>query len=467
MTAPISTSSASKQKVALVSLAASGGLSVLKFAAAFFTGSLALLTEAFHSLADFVATFLTYFAVRLGDKPADDDHTYGHAKIESLAALAETVMLAGLASVIAYEAIARLWAGSSDVHFSWWAIAVLIVSIIVDYNRSRALQQAATEHGSAALAADAVHFSADMWSSAAVIAGLIAVYLGYTWVDSAVALVVAGMIARAAMTLGWTTVNALLDRAPDGLASAVRDIVRDEAGVLAMGELRAKPVGNKLFVTLGVNVARTLHIDAIENIRRNLVAAVVARFPQADVTVTANAVAVDDESAFDKVYHIARKHALAIHHLTIQDIDGKLAVSFDLEVDGETPLAEAHVQATQLESEIRETLGQGVEVESHVEPLPPAMLHGQRASEAVLALVANELEAICLKRGVADLHNVRVRETAGELFVHFHCRFKPEVSVRAVHDAVDGIETELRKRLPRIGRVIAHAEPVGAPKHLL
>jgi cation diffusion facilitator family transporter len=456
-----------KQKVALISLAASGGLAALKFVAAFFTGSLALLTEAFHSLADFVATFLTYVAVRLGDKPADDDHTYGHAKIESVAALAETIMLAGLASVIAYEAITRLWAGNSEVHFSWWAIAVLIVSIIVDYNRSSALQKAAQEHGSAALAADAVHFSADMWSSAAVIAGLFAVYLGYTWVDSAVALVVAAMIARAAMTLGWTTLNALLDRAPDGFTSAVRDLVRDEAGVLALGELRAKPVGNKVFVTLGVDVARTLHIDAIENIRRNLRAAVTARYPEADVNVTVNTVAVDDESTFDKVYHIARKQGLAIHHLTIQDIGEKLAVSFDLEVDGNTPLAEAHLQATGLEYEIRETLGQGVEVESHVEPLPPAMLFGQRAPEDVLKHVTAELQAICVKRSVGDLHNVRVRETGGELFVHFHCRFLPEVSVRAVHDAVDGIENELRKRMPQIGRVIAHAEPIGAPEHLL
>jgi cation diffusion facilitator family transporter len=461
------TVTSNKQKIALVSLAASGGLAALKFVAAFFTGSLALLTEAFHSLADFVATFLTYVAVRLGDKPADDDHTYGHAKIESVAALAETIMLAGLASVIAYEAITRLWAGTSEVHFSWWAIAVLIISIIVDYNRSKALQKAAKEHGSAALAADAVHFSADMWSSAAVIAGLFAVYLGYTWVDSAVALVVAAMIARAATTLGWTTLNALLDRAPDGFTSAVRDLVRDEAGVLALGELRAKPVGNKLFVTLGVDVARTLHIDAIENIRRNLRAAVTARYPEADVTVTANAVAVDDESAFDKVYHIARKQGLAIHHLTIQDIGEKLAVSFDLEVDGNTALADAHVQATRLEYEIRETLGQGVEVESHVEPLPPAMLFGQRASEDVLKHVTEELQAICVKRSVGDLHNVRVRETNGELFVHFHCRFQPDFSVRAVHDAVDGIENELRKHMPRIGRVIAHAEPIGAPKHLL
>jgi cation diffusion facilitator family transporter len=463
----MSTATSSKQKVALISLAASGGLAVLKFVAAFFTGSLALFTEAFHSLADFVATFLTYFAVRLGDKPADDDHTYGHAKIESLAALAETVMLAGLASVIAYEAIVRLWAGTSEVIFSWWAIAVLIVSIVVDYNRSSALQQAAKEHGSAALAADAVHFSADMWSSAAVIAGLIAVFFGYSWVDSAVALVVAVMIARAALKLGWTTLNALLDRAPDGFAAAVREIAQNEAGVLAMGALRAKPVGNKLFVTLAVDVARTLHIDTIEAIRRNLADAIVERFPEADVTVTANAVVVDNESAFDKVYHIARKQGLAIHHLTIQDIGEKLAVSFDLEVDGNTPLADAHLQATRLEYEIRETLGQGVEVESHVEPLPPAMLYGQRASDGLLKQVTNELQAICTLRGVGDLHNVRVRETNGELFVHFHCRFQPDVSVRSVHDAVDGIENELRKRMPRIGRVIAHAEPVGAPEHLL
>jgi cation diffusion facilitator family transporter len=457
----------SKQKVALISLAASGGLALLKFAAAFFTGSLALFTEAFHSLADSVATLLTYFAVRIGDKPADDEHHFGHAKVESLAALAETVMLAGLASVIAYEAILRLLSGESDVRFSWWAVAILVVSIVVDYNRSRALQAAADQHGSAALAADALHFSADMWSSAAVIVGLIAVYFGYGWVDSAVALVVAALIARAAYALGMGTVNALLDRAPDGFTSDVRAIVQAQPGVLAMGELRAKPVGPKLFVTLVVDVARTLHIDAIETIRKRLSQEIATRFPEADVTVTANPIAVDDETAFDKVYHIARKQELAIHHLTILNVEGKMAVSFDLEVDGATSLADAHLQATRLEHEIRETLGSGVEVESHIEPLPPAMLHGQSAPAVLLGNVTEELDRICQGSGVGDLHNIRVRETQGELFVHFHCRFAPTTSVRHVHDAVDKIENELRNRIPRIARVIAHAEPAGAAKHLL
>ncbi len=457
----------SKQNVALISLAASGGLAVLKFAAAVFTGSLALFTEAFHSLADFVATLLTYFAVRIGDRPADDDHHYGHAKVESLAALAETVMLAGLASVIAYEAVLRLWAGEHDVRFSWWAIAILVISIIVDYNRSQALSAAAKQHGSAALAADALHFSADMWSSAAVIAGLIAVYAGLGWADSAVALVVAAMIARAALTLGWTTANALIDRAPEGLTDEVRRIVQAQKGVMTLGELRAKPVGAKTFVTLSIDVARTLHVDAIEHIRSTIAQEIRSRFPDADVTVTTNPIVVDDETAFDKVYHIARKQALAIHHLTIQDIDGKMAVSFDLEVDGATPLSGAHLQATRLENEISETLGADVEVESHIEPLPPAMLHGQAARAETLAKVEAELVDCCNKFGVADLHNIRVRETAGELYVHFHCRFAPETSVREVHDAVDRLENELRHRMPSIGRVVAHAEPVGMPRHKL
>ena len=118
-----------KQRVALLSLLASGGLAIAKFTAAIASGSLGLLSEAFHSLMDFGATALTLFAIRVSDKPADDDHHFGHAKAENVVALIETGMLFAVTAWVSYEAIKRLWAGSHEIELSWWLFAIIIASI--------------------------------------------------------------------------------------------------------------------------------------------------------------------------------------------------------------------------------------------------------------------------------------------------------------------------------------------------
>src|SRR6478672_4097294 len=110
-----------KQSVALVSIGASAVLVVTKFAAGLFTGSLGILSEAIHSLIDFGATIVTYFAIRYSDQPADDEHHYGHAKIESVAALVETGLLFLTTGWIVYESIRRLFFHEAhEVEVTWW-----------------------------------------------------------------------------------------------------------------------------------------------------------------------------------------------------------------------------------------------------------------------------------------------------------------------------------------------------------
>src|SRR5262250_761616 len=147
-----------KQRAALSSIAASAVLTLAKAAVGFATGSLAILSEAAHSLLDLAATVMTFFAVRVSGKPADDEHHYGHGKVESVTALAETALLFLLSGIVIWEAMQRLF-------------------------RARALARVAADTASEALEADALHFGSDMWSSIAVLIGLGAVALGYSWAD--------------------------------------------------------------------------------------------------------------------------------------------------------------------------------------------------------------------------------------------------------------------------------------------
>ncbi len=455
----------SKQNVAFWSLVASGGLALLKFIVAFFTGSLALLTEALHSLADFAATGLTLVAVKLGDRPADDNHHYGHGKIESLVALLETGLLVALAALIIYEAAQRLLSGATEVNFSWWAVAVLAVSIVVDYNRSRALARTAEATQSQALAADAVHFSSDMWSSLAVLIGFGLIYLGFGWADAVVALVVAAIILRACWQLGRSTIDTLIDTAPQGMTAALTDILNRTSGILDVEHVRVKPVGLKNFVSLGVTVPRTMPITEIVALKQSIGTKVLELYPTADITTTVTPMELDDETAFEQVMLIARHQGLAIHHLIVKDLSGRMAVSFDLEVEGELPLAEAHLQATRLEYAIRDKLGADVEVESHIEPLPQELLVGKEAKEENRIRVERILKSEA--QDVIDIHNVRLREMGHELFLHYHCRFAPTTTVKSVHDRIDQLEERMKRAVPELSRVVAHAEPVGAKKHKL
>src|SRR5690349_22098228 len=208
-----------KERVALTSVAASGALTIAKAVVGVLSGSLALVSEAAHSALDFAATVMTWYAVRIAGKPADEEHHYGHGKVESVAALIETGLLFVLSAFVIYEAGKRL-AGAQGhaVEATIWAFGVIVASIVVDFLRARLLYRVARETASEALEADALHFGSDMWSSLAVLAGLGGVALGWPMADAAAAIVVAVFIVVAGWRLGRRTVETLTDTAPEGAA---------------------------------------------------------------------------------------------------------------------------------------------------------------------------------------------------------------------------------------------------------
>jgi cation diffusion facilitator family transporter len=453
-------SASEKQRVALLSLIASFALAFSKFAAGMFTGSLGILSEAIHSVIDFVATVVTWFAIRWSDAPPDAEHHFGHAKAESVAALVETGLLFLTTAWIVWEAGHRLLTGETHVEVTWWAAAIIAASIVIDYNRALALGRVAAKTSSEALEADALHFSSDMWSSVVVLLGLGAVWLGAPAADSLAALVVSGFVALAGWRLGRRTLDTLLDTAPAGATERVRGIVAGMDGVLALRRLRIRPAGATMFVGIVVEVARTMPVDEMVKLKDTIHARVRAVFPNADITVTADPVALDSETVFQKVMLIAARRNLAVHHVTVQQIAGRLAVSFDLEVEGGTPLADAHETATRLEQAIRRELGDTVEVESHIEPQPEHLLEGTDVPAGDAAAITRALRALARKQErLSDLHNIRVRQTDQGLFVHYHCRFAGSDSIDTVHTCIDHIEAGLQSRFSAIRRVIAHAEP--------
>jgi cation diffusion facilitator family transporter len=456
-----------KERVALGSVGASAALTVAKAVVGLATGSLAILSEAAHSLLDVAATLITFFAVRVADKPADKEHHYGHGKIESIAALAETALLFALAGGVLWEAAQRLVGGHGHaVEATAAAFTVIAASIAVDFFRYRVLTRVAAATMSQALAADALHFSSDMWSSAAVLVGLLGVRLGYPSADAAAAIVVALFVCLAGWRLGKRTIDTLTDTAPEGVADRIAAIARKMRNVVAVGHVKAREAGAQIFAEIEVIASRTLPLDRAESLREDIAAAVKSAMPNVEIAVIVTPRALDGETAMDRVMVIARNRGIAVHHITVHAIADRLSISLDLEVDGKLSFATAHEVADDLEAAIRDEFGHAVEVETHIEPLQMEGSAGRDAAAGHVAAVERALAELAAAAGAAGeagalrhVHDVRVRDTADGEIVNFHCNVDPRCTVSAVHEMVDALEHGLRRRFPAIKRVIGHAEP--------
>lgn len=449
----------SKQSVAAISVAASASMAALKFIVGIMIGSLAMISEALHSSVDLVATIITWAVVRVSDKPADAEHHYGHGKLESLSALGVIALLYVLAGGIVVEAVGRLREGAPPPVLSIVPFAVLALDIGINFWRAAALHKAAKETQSHALAADALHFASDVLGSFAVLGGYGLLALGYAWGDAAGAIAVAVLISVLGIRLGKSTVETLLDRAPEGVPEKAEAIIRSIPGVINVERLRARMVGPTHFIDAAVLVPRTYPIDRIEAIKAQAAQALNLAFKDTDLTFTAIPVARNNESIRDRVMVIARNRGLAIHHITVHDLGGRLTVSIDLELDGQMPLRDAHDVTMQLEQAIRDDFGADVEVDTHIEPLEPELPFGTDAAAERIEKITEELRRIAASGPIHNVHDVRVRDTDDGEVVNFHCYAAPDMTVAEVHDRVDEIERTLRTAHPSVKRVISHAEP--------
>lgn len=282
-----------KQAAALGSLLAAVGLTAFKIVIGVATGSLGILAEAAHSGLDLVAAGLTFVAVRLSGRPADREHLYGHGKIENLSALAETLLLLLTCAWIAWEAVHRLVTHHAEIEVTVWSFAVMLTSIVVDISRSRVLSRAAREYHSQALEADALHFTTDVWSSAVVVVGLAAVKAGDRWprllflrdADAIAALCVSALVVWVSVRLGRRTLDALIDRAPEGMEQRIIAAVEGVEGVRNCHNVRMRYSGPILFIDLHILVDGAQSLAQAHLLTETIEEVIHGFAPNADVTV--------------------------------------------------------------------------------------------------------------------------------------------------------------------------------------
>jgi cation diffusion facilitator family transporter len=458
-----------KRTAALLSIFGALFITLLKLITGLLTGSLGMLSEAAHSGIDLIAAAITFFSVRVSDRPADDDHNYGHGKIESLSAFVQTFIMLVSCVWILTEAIRRIFFRHNlSISLSIWPFLVLLLSIAVDYTRSRNLSRVARKFNSEALEADAIHFSTDIWSSTAVLFGLIATAFGehfhIPWLqlaDPIAAIIVSGIILHISWNLARRTIDALTDATPTETRAQHRDLMRDLAsidGVLSVERVRTRRSGPSYFADVTLGMPRNLTFQRSEQITLAATATVQRHLPGADVVVHSIPTASLGESVHDRVRAVAARSNLSIHDVSVQEYDRALHVEQHLEVDETMPLRDAHNLATQLESEIRRDIPEIASILTHIESEPatiehPASLERDRQLEVRLRRAASTFPQIL------DIHEVVVIKIHDRIQLSCHCTLPDNLPMAEVHAVITELENAFKADCPEVSRLLIHPEP--------
>ena len=470
----IATRSAAKRSAALTSLVAAAGITLLKLITGLLTGSLGMLSEAAHSGIDLIAAAVTMFAVRVSDRPADEDHNYGHGKLENLSAAVEILLMLASCVWIGYEAIHRI---RHPEHlllaFSIWPFIVLACSIAVDLTRSRALHRTAREHLSDALEADALHFGTDIWAAGAVFLGLLCSFAGQRfglhaldYADPIAALLVAAVILFVTWKLTRRTVDLLTDATPPEVRQQLqRDLLHDLRAipdVLSVERLRTRRSGSSYFVDLTLGLPRNLTFQRSEQVTAAVTTAVQNRLAHADVVVHTVPTASLGESVFDRIRAVAARANLSIHDVTVSQYDGALHVEQHLEVPETMSMRDAHDVATALENNIRRDVPGIATLLTHIES-EPATIDQAAAIAPAAALESNLRQVAAEFPEILDVHDILVTRahggTATGLQVSCHCTLPDNLPMSRVHAVITDFEAAFRHDHPDVTRVFIHPEP--------
>ena len=458
--------SAEKRRVALHSMLAAGAMTLLKLAAGLFSGSLGVLSDAAHSGLDLAGAALTFFSVRVSDKPADEDHPYGHGKIENISSFVEAGLMAISCAWIIWEAVARILHRDVELHHSMWPVLVLLASIAVDYWRSRQLYAVAKRTGSPALATDAFHFASDIWSTLAVLVGLGASWAGtrfgisfLRYADPFAAIVVSVMILRITLQLTRETVGVLMDQIPAETRRQIVSEVEQVPGVIAVEQARVRRAGAAHFADLTLALPRRSTFEHTDELVRAATEAVHRTLPDADVVIHTVPTKGRAESIFDRVRAVAARNNVSVHELSVQSHHGRLRVEQHVELDENMSLLEAHSFVSAMEAEILRDTPEIDSVLTHIESEPSTIeqpeeiLVEDRRIELALRSTAKNFNEIL------DVHEITVRRAGDHIDLSCHCTLPDNLSMHRVHELITALEDRFKIECPEVSKVTIHPEP--------
>jgi cation diffusion facilitator family transporter len=446
-----------KKKVALISLFMAILLVLGKAIVGFATGSLGILSEAAHSALDLLATILTLFAVTKAAKPPDEEHPYGHEKIENLSALFETLFLVVTCIWIIYEAFVRLTGEPKPIIVNFWSYFVVVSAILIDFWRSRALFRTARETHSPALEADAINFSSDIGSSAVVLIGLIASQMGFNKADSIAAMVVAVIVLFITAKLGMKSIGALIDQIPKGAMERAELSARSVEGVAGVYDIKVREAGDAQFVEMKVKMDSGLPFGEVHRITSEIENAVGRSFSNARIIVHPEP-EEGKGGMYEHALRLSESVGARLHDFTVFETSEGVEVSLHLEWKGDTIFGEAWKKTKEVELRLQESYPAIKSFFIHFEPIQENLSSSFELKESSLK---DDIE-----KRLAELPqplsrtNVRFIKSEGVLHIHLTFPVSKELSVGDVHDLSSQVENIVIPMTPERSHVVSQPTPL-------
>ena len=454
-----------KISVAVSSLWAAIFITLIKIVAAYFSGSLAVLSEVFHSAIDIVACIMTIIFIKFSSKPPNRDHHYGHEKGESFSALFQVLILFATSSYIIYEAIHRLFLGKQvDLNIGLWTVGILLLTIVIDFSRSRALKKVAKETGSQALEADALHFSSDILTSSIVIISLLLGYFGISYeADSLGAILVSIVILFMGYKLARKSFNSLMDKVPEGLSDKILKETRGVKGVEEVCSYRIRSTGTHIFIDMTISVSRIIPFSRVHEITDAVEKRISEISPNTDIIIHAEPIETENETINDKIKMIVSEFGFRSHDIFSHKINDEIFTELHVEIESTNDMVIAHDMVTELEEKIKEKISIISNVRIHIDEPGDVVFDTEditHRSGVIIQEVNNILEDV---KEVNEYYDIKVVSASGKIRVSLTCKFDPAMSFDEVHDLVTLLESRiylnLKDQFPKISNVIIHAEP--------
>lgn len=462
-----------KSHAALSSVLWSALLTGIKIWAGVETGSLGIISEALHSGLDLMAAAMTFYAVKIAARPADESHPYGHEKVENLSALAETALLLVTCGWIVWEAIDRLFYNAAEITLTWWAFAVVAVSLLVDVNRSAMLRRVAKKHKSQALEADALHFTTDIWSSAVVLLGLFCVWMAHlvpaesVWhgllekADAIAALFVAALVCSVAFGLAKRSIHALMDGGSTALTHQVLNAMKKNAPDYPVKRIRLRDGGARVFVELDVEAPAELHVDDAHNVAESIEGIVKYELPEADVIVHIEP-AGENFSGMEPdtvVHRLALRHHVRIHGFYAGSGKRSACYFMDVEIPADWPLERGYQVVEAFRNDILHEL-KPEKVVCRIEPdcrdMKASALPEHIQPEEVRLKVSLILQQ---HRDIRQVLKLDLDPEDNFPALTCVCSTDPALTVRECHQVASQLEDQIETALHHLGRVTVILKP--------
>jgi cation diffusion facilitator family transporter len=448
---------AGQQRTTVVSIITASCLMILMLGVGLAASSLGLISTGIESTGDEVAAVVTFYAVRLGARPADESHPFGHRRAENLSALAEASILLGGGLLVVIEAVQRLIGQGSGLSARWYVFAVISVAIVVNVARARIASARAKRYGSAALRSNSFHFASDVGGSVAVLVGLIVVRAGFRDGDAISALVVAGFIFTAAARLIVDNAQVLMDTTPARAQAKARDAVAALGPDVELDRLRLRESGGRYFADVVVAIPPGQAVVAAHTTANAVEQAIELVLPDSDVVVHVEP-RLRGLTLRDQVLAVALTEPTVseAHDITIFEHGDQHSVSLHLKLPADSSLASAHEVAERVEDAIR-ALPSVSDVRTHLEPLERPIAADPTAGTDPQAL--ERIRTVVQRYAHAPARDLRLLPTHDGDVLFITVSVGPTASLDQAHLLASQLEEELRLELPSIADVVVHTEP--------